>query len=160
MTWKYKLLAFGCFVWSPVGQTVNWLSWVKFSPNFPGHLCCAAAGGFTPPRLWNQWSLASRSCLEDGQGLSRAEKQLEVRVEVWHWWWEKGWMGIYGWVILGRLEGLGTYRMTLPHAVERKKPHQELTCFESQRMNMMKTISFVSPSLQLPVASDVFLLIW
>lgn len=38
-------------MWSPVGQTVNWLSWVKFSPNFPGHLCCAAAGGFTPPPL-------------------------------------------------------------------------------------------------------------
>lgn len=86
MTWKKftcKLLAFGCFLWSPVGQTVDWLSWVKnFSPNFPGHLCCAAAGGFSP--LWNQWSLASGSCLEDGQGLSRAKKQLEVRVEVWH----------------------------------------------------------------------------
>lgn len=32
--------------------------------------------------------------------------------------------------------------MTLPHAVERKKPLQELTCFKSQKVNMIKTILF------------------
>lgn len=60
-------------------------------------------------------------------------------------------MGTCGRVNLGRLERLETYRVTLPRAVERKKekPLQELNCFKSQRMNMIKTISSVSPSLQL-----------
>lgn len=68
-------------------------------------------------------------------------------------------MGTRGRVNLGRLERLEMYRVTLPHAVERKKPLQELNCFKSQRMNMIKTVSSVSPSLQLSVASDGFLLI-
>lgn len=65
--------------------------------------------------------LDSKSCLEDGEGLSRARKQLEVRVEVWGWYQEKGSMGTHGRVNLGRLERLEMYGVTVPHAVGRKK---------------------------------------
>lgn len=72
--WKMaesKWLAFEDFVWSPLGQAVHQLSWVRNS---------SLTSLFIPLvlllevllALQKQWGFASRSCLEDGQALSRA----------------------------------------------------------------------------------------
>lgn len=108
-----------------------------------------SSGAWLPDPAWKM----DRDCPEP-------RSSWRVRVGVWSWWQEKGWITIYGRVNLGRLERLETYGVTFPHAAERKKPLQELNCFKSQRINMIKTISSVSPSLRLSVVSDGFLLIW